>query len=187
LWRFDSQQVAPTSGLDQLAEQDVGIVGGVEFPWNDANPPRNVSNTSETPVLIDARDGYSYRGNESTPTRDVYVLDGNNMLVSRHLVEVLGGFDDDCFMYYEDADLCARALALGYRIRFCAEMQVWYRRDLSSDCIPYRQQYLAQRNHFVFVARHFPAASGPTPTSLACTPAEARSSRAFERGGPLAG
>jgi hypothetical protein len=148
---------------------------------------KNVSNTSETPMLIDARNGYSYRGNELTPTRDVYVLDGNNMLVSRHLVEVLGGFDDDCFMYYEDADLCARALALGYRIRFCAEMQVWHRRNLSSDCIPYRQQYLAQRNHLVFVARHFPAASGPTATSLVCSPAEARSSRTFERGGPLAG
>lgn len=146
-------------GLSQFADRDVGIVGGVEFLWNEANPPLNVSNALETPMLIDAVDGYSYRCDKPIHTQDVYVLDGNNMLMSRQLVDVLGGFDDDFYMYYEDADLCARALALGYRIRFCAEMQVWHRRNLSSASIPYRRQYLAQRNHLVFVARHFPTTS----------------------------
>jgi len=147
------------NGLVQLAEQDVGLVGGVEFVWNDANPPGDMSNISNTLMHIDARDGYSYRTDEPTSTRDVYALDGNNLLMSRQLVDVLGGFDEDFFMYYEDGDLCARALALGYRIRFCAEMYVWHRRNFSSDRIVYLRQYLAQRNHLIFVARHFPEAS----------------------------
>ena len=157
------------NGLVQLAEQDVGIVGGMEFLWNDANPPGDTSNIFRTLMRVDARDGYSYRTDEPIPTRDVYALDGNNMLMSRQLIDALGGFDDDFFMYYEDADLCARTLALGYRIRFCAEMQVWHRRNLSSNRILYRRQYLAQRNHLVFVARHFPAASWHrTVRRLAC-------------------
>jgi N-acetylglucosaminyl-diphospho-decaprenol L-rhamnosyltransferase len=147
------------NGLDQLADPGVGIVGGVEFLWNDANPPQDRSNVAEAPMRIDARDGYSFRTDEPMASQDVSALDGNNMLMSKQLADALGGFDDDFFMYYEDADLCARALALGYRIRFCTEMHVWHRRSLSSDCIPYRRQYLAQRNHLVFVARHFPTAT----------------------------
>ncbi|MGA2527523.1 MAG: glycosyltransferase family 2 protein [Acidimicrobiales bacterium] len=147
------------AGLAQLADPSVGIVGGTEFLWDECNPPGDTSNEFHSQMFIDADSGYSYRTDEPINTRDVYALDGNNMLMPRHVAEVLGGFDDDFYMYYEDADLCARALALNYRIRFCADMHVWHRRNLSSNRIPYRRQFLAQRNHLVFVARHFPSGS----------------------------
>jgi len=147
------------NGLHEFSEEGVDIVGGVEYLWNDSNPPLDTANAATTLMHIDPQAGYSYHVEEPTTTQDVYAIDGNNMLLSKEVVEVLGGFDDDFYMYYEDADLCARALALGYRVRFCAEMMVWHRRNLSSDQIPYRRQFLAQRNHLVFVARHFPAES----------------------------
>ena len=147
------------NGLRELSEEGVGVVGGVEYLWNESNPPLDTANGATTLMRIDAQAGYSYHIEEPTTTQDVYALDGNNMLLSKKVVDALGGFDDDFYMYYEDADLCPRALALGYRVRFSAEMMVWHRRNLSSNQIPYRRQFLAQRNHLVFVARHFPAES----------------------------
>jgi hypothetical protein len=48
-------------------------------------------------------------------------------------------------------------------------MQVWHRRNLSSNSIPYRRRFLADRNQLVFVARHFPEVSWPrTVRKLSC-------------------
>ncbi|GAA3700109.1 glycosyltransferase family 2 protein [Gordonia hankookensis] len=47
--------------------------------------------------------------------RQVGVITGCLMLMTRQLFEDLGGFDERFFMYGEDADLCWRAGQLGYR------------------------------------------------------------------------
>ena len=39
------------------------------------------------------------------------------MVVRRDCFEALGGFDPGYFMYWEDADLCARARSLGWDVR----------------------------------------------------------------------
>lgn len=52
---------------------------------------------------------------EATETRPVPVVTGAFMLVSRAAWEETGGFDTSFFMYGEDADLCLRATAAGYR------------------------------------------------------------------------
>ena len=45
-------------------------------------------------------------------------LSGACLLVRRRLLEQIGGFDDGFFMYCEDKDLCRRAWAEGYVVRF---------------------------------------------------------------------
>ncbi|WP_396137060.1 glycosyltransferase family 2 protein [Blastococcus goldschmidtiae] len=47
--------------------------------------------------------------------REVGVVTGCFLLISRELWDRLGGFDETFFMYGEDADLTIRARALGYR------------------------------------------------------------------------
>jgi len=51
----------------------------------------------------------------ATETRGAPIVTGGFMLVSRRLWDETGGFDRGFFMYGEDADLCLRAAALGYR------------------------------------------------------------------------
>ncbi|MCW2915482.1 MAG: glycosyltransferase family 2 protein [Actinomycetia bacterium] len=52
---------------------------------------------------------------KATETRSVPIVTGAFMLVSREAWEETGGFDTAFFMYGEDADLCLRAAAAGYR------------------------------------------------------------------------
>jgi GT2 family glycosyltransferase len=40
------------------------------------------------------------------------------MLVRRSAFESVGGFDERYFLYWEDADLCRRLRARGYRVRY---------------------------------------------------------------------
>ncbi|HVJ82747.1 MAG TPA: glycosyltransferase family 2 protein [Planctomycetia bacterium] len=52
------------------------------------------------------------------PAQDVDWVTGANILMNAACYRELGGFDERFFMYYEDADLCRRAKALGWRTRF---------------------------------------------------------------------
>jgi hypothetical protein len=51
-----------------------------------------------------------------TAMRDVTYIPGNMMFARASLLRGLGAFRDDFFMYYDDVDLCARALRAGERI-----------------------------------------------------------------------
>lgn len=52
------------------------------------------------------------------PGRPPRWVEGSLLLTSRHLFEELGGFDGDGFpLYFEDTDLCYRAVREGVRIR----------------------------------------------------------------------
>lgn len=45
-------------------------------------------------------------------------VSGACMLARRDALERVGGFDSRYFLYWEDADLCRRLRALGYRVRY---------------------------------------------------------------------
>ena len=49
---------------------------------------------------------------------------GMFMLFPRQVFQQAGGFDPGYFLYYEDADLCARLRKLGYRVGYCAELSI---------------------------------------------------------------
>jgi GT2 family glycosyltransferase len=57
----------------------------------------------------------SYGGWQRNTVREVDIIAGCFVLIRRTIWDRLGGFDPVFFMYGEDADLCLRAKALGYR------------------------------------------------------------------------
>lgn len=59
---------------------------------------------------------YSYWDHQST--RPVNTLLGACMMFQRGVFEMVGGFDENFFLYYEEVDLCKRTSQAGY--------QVWY-------------------------------------------------------------
>jgi len=49
---------------------------------------------------------------------DVESVSGAFMLMPKAVLEKVGGFDEQFFMYAEDIDLCLRAIEHGYRVRY---------------------------------------------------------------------
>ncbi|MGB9113072.1 MAG: glycosyltransferase family 2 protein [Acidimicrobiales bacterium] len=157
------------AGLATLDDPTVGVVGGPEYAWDDFHVLGDTSSPRRTVVTVDTRLGFSVLGNAEPPGPiAVGSLNGSNLLARRDVLESLGGFDEQFFAYYEDADLCARVLALGWRLVYNPAMAVWHRNGLTSRRHPLRTAYLARRNHLLFVARHFPDRSYPRTIARNC-------------------
>ena len=55
---------------------------------------------------------------------DYPALTGACLLLSKELLDTLGGFDESYHMYVEDVDLCLRVWEAGLRVRYCPESVV---------------------------------------------------------------
>ncbi|MWK33734.1 glycosyltransferase [Actinomadura sp. J1-007] len=91
---------------------------------------------------------------EGTEIRGVPIVTGGFMLVAREAWEATGGFDRAFFMYAEDADLCLRAAAAGYRPHVTGRAVFQHEVGASSD--PARKQLLLFTGKATLVRRHFP-------------------------------
>src|SRR5205823_5060447 len=55
--------------------------------------------------------------------REVGVITGCCLMIRRDVYEATGGFDDRCFMYAEETELCWRTKATG-KLLFCPDAQI---------------------------------------------------------------
>jgi GT2 family glycosyltransferase len=137
-------------GLTALADRRVGILGG-------RSRRDGPDGATHTLPRVDPDAGFSQLLGVEARAADVASVDGSHLLVRKSAWDELDGFDDDFFAYYEEVDLCARALALGWAVRYEPGLEVWHRRGLSSDGVAVRRSYWAKRNRLIVIAKHFPA------------------------------
>ncbi|MQY03481.1 glycosyltransferase family 2 protein [Actinomadura macrotermitis] len=86
--------------------------------------------------------------------RAVPIVTGAFMLVTREAWERTEGFDTAFFMYGEDADLCLRAAAEGFRSVVTADAAFRHEGGASSSSV--RKQVLLFTGKATLVRRHFP-------------------------------
>lgn len=67
---------------------------------------------------------FLYRVKRGRMNRDVDWVSGACFLIERDLYRRVGGFDENFFMYMEDADLGKRLRQKGYRIHLCSEARI---------------------------------------------------------------
>ncbi len=84
--------------------------------------------------------------------QDVDALSGSCMMVKRQLLDELGGFDGDYFMYGEDLDLCYRIKRKGYRIIYHPDTLIVHFKGEST-----RRSDIDHRFHFREAMRLFVA------------------------------
>ncbi|GGO17185.1 hypothetical protein GCM10010116_34740 [Microbispora rosea subsp. aerata] len=89
-----------------------------------------------------------------TGEREVPIVTGALMLVSRAAWDETGGFDTRIFMYGEDADLCLRARAAGYRPMVTDRAVFVHPGGMSSSSL--RKLVLLFTGKATVVRRHFP-------------------------------
>lgn len=137
-------------GLAVMTDPKVAVLGGRSLSTGSGG-------RGDTVPRIDPDAGFAHLLDVEVRAADVASVDGGHLLVRRTAWDALGGFDDDFFAYHEDVDLCARALAAGWTVRYEPALAVWHPRGSSSDRVALRRSYWAKRNRLVLIAKHFPA------------------------------
>lgn len=91
--------------------------------------------------------------------RRVGWVTGAALFIRRRLFEALGGFDERFFMYFEDKDLCSRAIAAGAHVLYCPSPALVHLRGGSSTAG--RSAYLQRayrESQMLYYQKHRPAA-----------------------------
>lgn len=79
---------------------------------------------------------------------------GAFMMVRRDVFESLGGFDERFFMYWEDSDLCLRALEAGWKTMYEPRAEVIHFTGRASRHAPMRSQLAFHRSVFHYYWKH---------------------------------
>ncbi len=80
-------------------------------------------------------------------------VSGAAMLVSGGIFKKIGYFDEDYFMYYEDADFCFRAQQKGFDLYYVPEAVVYHENAQSSGLGSSLQDYFITRNRMLLASK----------------------------------
>lgn len=146
--------VEPTalSALAQVARR--GEVGIATASVRLANAPDSLNSGGNEIHFT----GFSWSGcfNELASAhaeeRDAFAASGAAMAMRREVWDALGGFDEQYFAYYEDADLSLRCWQHGWSVRYVPSAVVLHRYEFSRHDT---KLYLAERNRLQLVLTCF--------------------------------
>jgi GT2 family glycosyltransferase len=138
------------------AEDELGIIGGREYLWDDDNPAYDQTNRYTKLPIINPRTAEVDHSIDARARRtDLVFITASNLLMRTELMKRLGGFDSAFFTYYEDVDLCARVIDQGYRVGFDPTMMAWHKGNQTSNRMPYAKIFYSRRNRCLIIAKHF--------------------------------
>jgi GT2 family glycosyltransferase/LmbE family N-acetylglucosaminyl deacetylase len=106
----------------------IGIVGPTLF-YPDGELQHNGVHTDPVWVADNIRSTGSY--GELSVTRNVAAVTGACLLVSRHIFNEIGGFDERFAVNYNDVDFCLAARHIGYRIMLASEVALVHHESAS--------------------------------------------------------
>ncbi len=100
-------------------------------------------------------------------SRDIECLSGACIMARKSIIDKIGGFDDNIFMYSEDLDLCLQILKRGWKIFYLADETIIHHEGVSTKVVkkrnfaPLRQKaanyYFFEKNFGTFKAMQFRA------------------------------
>jgi len=154
--------VAPDS-LDPLVfalndNSEVGIVGGILLYYDNKNIIQN------TGGYINFYTGQVYtKGNLNEISsvredilikRNVDFICGAAIMIKTDVFVECGLFDEDFFLYNEEAEFCFRIKKWGYKVLFIPTSKVWHKECISTKKIPKRTFFYQIRNKIWLVMRY---------------------------------
>jgi hypothetical protein len=86
--------------------------------------------------------------------REVDWVSGACLLARRTALEAVGGFDEAFFLYEEDADLCRRLRAAGFRVVHTPAAEVRHALGRSMSRAPLRARLAYHRSHLLYYRKH---------------------------------
>jgi len=113
--------------------------------------------------MLVALDGSSKQRGHGRAPEDFPVLEevllpsGSAALYRRSMLEQIGGFDDDFFLYCEDTDLGLRARWAGWKCLYVPDAVVEHHYSHSAGAASPLKAYYVERNRLFVLAKNFPA------------------------------
>ena len=96
-----------------------------------------------------------------TQNQFVEQVPGAFFLVRRPVFELLEGFDERFFMYYEDVDLAYRTYLAGWKTFYWAELDIQHQGGGTTQTIQARRLAYSMHSRVLYIAKHY----GPTQAS----------------------
>jgi len=81
-------------------------------------------------------------------------VSGACLLARRAALDAVSGFDERFFLYEEDADLCRRVRAAGFKVLFTPEVEVRHAQGRSMARAPERARLEYHRSHLLYYRKH---------------------------------
>ncbi|MGE5125113.1 MAG: glycosyltransferase, partial [Betaproteobacteria bacterium] len=146
------------------ARADVGVVGP---RTRNADGTVQVSTGEDLSLLAERRQRRLVRGVASRRRRALARADalharahepdwvsGSCLMIRRACLEAVGGFDEGFFLYEEDADLCRRVRAAGWRVLFAPAAEVVHQLGRSMESDRHRARFEYDRSHLRYYRKH---------------------------------
>lgn len=106
---------------------------------------------------------------ELQSSRYVDQVIGAYFLIRTSLFQLLGGFDERFFVYYEEVDLSLRARLLGFRSMYLSSVTAFHKGRVSSSQIPASTLFYSLSSRLKFASKHYPRWQYHALLVLTCT------------------
>lgn len=133
---------------------DAAVVGGKAYKWDAQNPVGNPQNEFYSYQEVDPETGYTRTLLTGDEECRVDSISGAALLIKQACLKPVGYFDEDFFAYYEETDLIARLMRVGYRAYFNPAAETWHKIAASSGGDSAFYLYMMHRNRYVFAAKN---------------------------------
>lgn len=107
-------------------------------------------------VTSDHQQFYETDNGQYDQSKEVYSSCGAAVLFQKSILDKIGLFDDNFFMYYEDTEICERALLSGYKNLYCPKAVVYHHHAASSKEWSNFFIYHTERGRLLHIFYHFP-------------------------------
>ena len=137
---------------------NTGIISSKVFVWDRGNPAFEESNPIGVSwSKLGAWTCLGFHFADERPRHKVDYALGAAMAIRKSVYSAIGGFDEAYLAYYEETDLCARAIRAGFDIMYLPAAKAWHRSMASFQAIPTFPLRMMVRNRIRFALKNFDA------------------------------
>ena len=163
VWLLNDDAQAPPDTLEKLvaaaaADPRIGIASPVIRNADDHGRPAFTAGRINPATLgFDFTDSATTAAAWAQEAPDRIWAVGTAMLLRRELLEAIGGFDEDLFAYWEDNDICLRAMRAGFRTVMVPDAAVLHPNGdptTGEAARPPYYHYFMARNHLLVLRKN---------------------------------
>lgn len=135
------------------AEPDMGIFGGTIYQLHDENRLDHLGGQWNAERLEFDLVGKGTIACAHVPTLD-YVC-GAGVVIRRAVFEAIGLLEPRFFLFWEEADFCARAKSAGFGVKNCLDARIWHKGSASFVGGKPHAAYFYWRGRLLWMERHY--------------------------------